>query len=286
MSDIYTIIRRKDNQIIWQDGQQEKIIESYNQGKSLAEICNIFNIKAPETIRRVLKKNGVKVVGFRNKFPLNENYFENIDSNEKAYWLGMLYADGNISNYDNEVALSLKDKEHVEKFKEAIGAINHHIIHIVDNRWKSKCHIYKVYFKCSKLKQDLIKWGCIPNKSQQIVSIPNIKQEYFSHFIRGYFDGDGSIHIGNKNNYRISFVGTYDFLKEIQHVLNVSTKIVQNGGTNNKSFVFQVMGNQQIYHIMNYLYTDATYSTVLIRKYNKYQDLCSVLGASPLNLEI
>lgn len=286
MSDIYTIIKSKSNQIIWKEGQQEKIVELYNQGKSLVEICNLFNIKAPETIRKILRKNGIKIIGFRNQFPLNENYFENIDSNEKAYWLGMLYADGNISAYNNEIALSLKDKEHVEKFKEAIGAINHQIIHTVDNRWKSECHMYKICVKCGKLKQDLIKMGCVPKKSQQIISIPHIKEEYVSHFIRGYFDGDGSIHISAKTAYRISFVGTYDFLKEVQHILNISTKIVQNGGINNKSFVFQVMGNQQIYRIMNYLYTNATYSTVLIRKYNKYQDLCSVLGASPLNLEI
>ena len=99
---IYHIEKNNANQIIWKENQEQEIIRLYQNGNSLVDICNIFNISAPDTIRRVLKRNNIPVIGFRSKYPVNEDYFEDINTKEKAYWLGVLYADGAI-NKNNSV---------------------------------------------------------------------------------------------------------------------------------------------------------------------------------------
>ena len=75
-------------------------------------------------------------------YPRNSNYFTNIDSSEKAYWLGFMYADGTVSSKTNTIALGLKDEEHVEKFKQAIGAYNNKISVVTDNRFSQPCIMY------------------------------------------------------------------------------------------------------------------------------------------------
>ena len=49
----------------------------------------------------------------------DEHSFDVIDTEEKAYWLGFLYADGNVSNTKNEVGITLQssDIKHLYKFK-------------------------------------------------------------------------------------------------------------------------------------------------------------------------
>lgn len=284
---IYHIEKNNANQIIWKENQEKEIIRLYQNGNSLVDICNIFNISAPDTIRRVLKRNNIPVIGFRSKYPVNEDYFEDINTKEKAYWLGVLYADGAI-NKNNSVRLGMKDKDHIEKFKKAIGAINHKIGVTIDKRFTHESECYYISIKSKKMHDDLIKQGCTEKKSLTIDKIPNIKKEFISHFIRGYFDGDGSLHstfIKGDKIYRISFVGTFNFLSDIQEKIHIKKKIVQNGGNNNKSYVFQICSQKDVLEVLNYLYQDATIKEVLDRKYDKYLEMCSYLGASPLNLE-
>lgn len=96
-----------------------------------------------------------------NKRPFKNRYiFENIDNEEKAYWLGFLYADGSVGSTDNRVELGLSevDKNHIEKFKQFIGLDNK-----VSYRPKSKS--YRYTFKDKIFKDILIRQGCVPNKS-------------------------------------------------------------------------------------------------------------------------
>ena len=287
-NNIFHINKKPSGQINWTEEQENKIVELYNNGFSLTKICKLFDIKAPQTIRNLLKRKGIKIIGFRHAYPVNEEYFSVIDSAEKAYWLGMLYADGSVTS-KNQLWLGLKDKEHIEKFKNSIGAFNHKIGVTIDNRYDEPKIQYHISIKSKKLCDDLIEKGCIKNKSLLLEKIPDIEKEYISHFIRGYFDGDGSINCSifkSKKKYRISFVGTYSFLQNIQKELGFFTKICKNSPAKNNSFYFQVNGNIQLVKFFNYIYKNSTKNIVLKRKYEKYLEFCSDLGASPLNLDI
>lgn len=96
-----------------------------------------------------------------NKRPFDNKFiFDKIDNEEKAYWLGFLYADGSVGSTDNRVELGLaeKDYNHLVKFKNFIGLDNN-----ISYRPQTKSYRYS--FKNKIFKEILIKQGCVPKKS-------------------------------------------------------------------------------------------------------------------------
>ena len=185
--------------------------------------------------------------------------------------MGFLYADGCVHSNGNEISINITDRDHVEKFKNAIGATNHKITETNDKRFKNAKTLYQFTIRDKQLHQDLIKWGCIPQKSLVLEKIPNIPRDYISHFIRGYFDGDGSLHyLQGTNNFRISFVGTQDFLNDIQK--EIQTNVSLQYGSTGKAYTLQVAGRKQVERILNYLYNNSNSNIRLDRKYQKYLD--------------
>lgn len=266
----FTIVRNpKSGTIAWSEDQMKYIISEYKKGKTLSALGREFGVSY-STIRNLLKRKGIKTEGNKHNFPRDEFYFSNIDSKEKAYWLGFLYADGCVHSNSNEISISLKDRDHLEKFRKAIKS-NNKIGESIDRRYNSSPKIYHFSIKDKQLKSDLIKWGCVPNKSLTLTKIPNIPRDFVSHFIRGYFDGDGSLHwLNGTKNFRISFVGTEPFLKDIQKELGLSLSLGQQKG--NKSKYFQVAGRKQVPMILDYIYKDSDENIRLTRKYKNYLD--------------
>lgn len=86
--------------------------------------------------------------------------FKVIDTEEKAYWLGFLYADGCVGSTESKIELSLAEQDfhHIEKFRDFIG-INNKI------SYRSAVKAYRYSFRSESCKQDLIDKGCIPKKS-------------------------------------------------------------------------------------------------------------------------
>ena len=271
MSDLYTITREKGGVIAWTDEQVAYIINKYlNENYTLKQLGKEFNCSYP-TIRNLLNKHKIKSRGNKQGYPRDEFYFNKIDTEEKAYWLGFLYADGCVHSNNYEISVNITDREHIEKFKTAIKAFNHNITEIQDKRFQNAKTLYQFSIKDKQLHQDLIKWGCIPQKSLLINKIPNIPRDYVSHFLRGYFDGDGSLHyLRGTNNYRISFIGTKDFLNDIQKELQTNVSLQSNIA--GKAYVLQIAGRRQIERILNYLYNNSKENNRLNRKYQKYLD--------------
>lgn len=269
MSDLYTIIREKGGIIAWTDEQVAYIIDKYlNEKYTLKQLGREFNCSYG-TIKNLLNKHNIQSRGNKQGYPRNEYYFNKIDTEEKAYWLGFLYADGCVHTNNYEISINITDRDHVEKFKTAIGAINHKITETNDKRFSNAKTLYQFTIKDKQLHQDLVKWGCIPQKSLLLNKIPNIPRDYVSHFIRGYFDGDGSLHyLQGTNNYRISFVGTKNFLNDIQKEL-ITNVSLQSGGIG-KAYTLQIAGRKQVERILNYLYNNSTESIRLNRKYQTY----------------
>lgn len=124
-------------------------------------------------------------------------HFEKIDTQQKAYWLGFLYADGSVSLKEDKIELGLAEKDYkqLEKFKNFLGITNNIC-------YRPKTKSYRLSFRSQSCKRDLINKGCIPKKSL-ILQYPTFDQVPFylmKHFIRGYFDGDGT-YILNQDNH-------------------------------------------------------------------------------------
>lgn len=268
--DLHTITRGNGGVIAWTDEQVAYIIDKYqNENYTLKKLGSEFHCSYG-TIRNLLNKHNIISRGNKQGYPRNEYYFSKIDSREKAYWLGFLYADGCVHSDNYEISINIVDKEHVQKFQQAIGAINHTITEVQDKRFSTAKTLYRFSIKDKQLHADLIKWGCVPQKTLVIDKIPNIPRDYVSHFLRGYFDGDGSLHyLQSTNNYRISFTsGSELFLNDIQKELQTRVSI---GHTTEKNTCqLQISGRKQVERILCYLYQDSTEATRLDRKYDTY----------------
>lgn len=200
------------------------------------------------------------------------NVFEKIDTEEKAYWLGFLYADGNVSKKSNNVELSLQlsDIDHLYKYKLFL---------------KSKLSIRKDKIRCrftsgnKKFKKDLENLGCVPAKSL-IITFPIIPKHLTHHFIRGYFDGDGCITKNNKTsiwNTCSLCCGSRIFLEQLLDILYNAQIITKQNVYNikNKNTKVFVLRDKNFISFMNYLYDDAT--IYLDRKYERYNNSIAVL---------
>ena len=189
------------------------ICNDYLLGLSYILLSKKYNIST-WSIGNVLKKNNIK--SRIRKHNCNEDYFETINTDEKAYWLGLLFADGYVrkrkqSNGKHKqggiVGISLKngDEYLLEKL-----IIDLESTYRLTKQIKDNFLSYKLEVNSSKMANDLINLGCVPNKSLILIP-PNLKNKFVPHFIRGYFDGDGSI---GKYGGRLKFslLGTNELL--------------------------------------------------------------------------
>ena len=195
-------------------------------------------------------------------------HFEIIDTEEKAYWLGFLYADGSVGSSDNRIELGLaeKDLKHIEKFKDFIG---------LDNKisYREKTKSYRYSFKSIPCKADLIKQGCVPKKSL-ILKFPSEQQvpkKLLRHFIRGYFNGDGWF-TNTENCFQVGLIGTESFIEgfldsiEIENKNNKIFDVHRENGA--KRYVFSAY--KDVLNFLNWIYKDST--IYLDRKYENYLD--------------
>lgn len=214
-----------------------------------------------------------------------KDYFERIDTEAKAYWLGFLYADGCVSQDLKSVVLELSsvDEDHVYKFANAIGSN-----HKVSAHGKNK-NFTRIAVSCKQMGIDLYNHGCVPRKSM-ILEFPKdniVPEGLIYHFIRGYFDGDGCLshssgmrkrndRNGNKlypyDKWFLKFVGTKSMLNGIAHYMDMSNKLYR--PTDNKNhYSLKCGGKILVKNKMDKIYENAT--IYLDRKYNKYIELCN-----------
>ena len=254
-----------------------KIIEEYKNGLTSKQVGKKYNITGGAVIS-ILKRNNIrarKKTEYRKR-ELNENFFDDPETwtEKQAYFLGFLYADGNVhyNKNDNSYRLQLnlheKDKCILEIFASFL--------------YKKEPYLRKINSKnqfcldihSHKLCKQLINCGCVPQKTF-ILKFPQfIRDDLISHFIRGMMDGDGCIYTGNNNGthrIRFSLMATYeicDKLKEIfKQKLQINTHQHIYNPTKNVKTLY-VGGSLQVIKLCEYLYKDATF--FLQRKKQKY----------------
>jgi DNA-binding transcriptional regulator WhiA len=246
-----------------------KLIQS---GKSCVQTAKQLNIDCQSMTRRLKKKYGLTILpdGKKN---VDSTYFSKIDTEEKAYWLGFLYADGYVSQRGS-IELCLKDKDHVEKFKNAIHS--EHKISKKNVTLKGKTFVeYKISIRDSKIVSDLEKYECFSNKTFTIECPQLDSLELYRHFVRGYFDGDGCLTVDKRNNISCQFTcGSYSFIKSLQsylrEVVHIDTtlRIIKN----ENAYDLRTKSSGDAFHLVDFLYDKS--SIYLNRKYDKYLNVC------------
>lgn len=223
----------------------------------------------------------------KEKYTYNHDYFEKIDTKEKAYWLGFIYADGGVSidskNNSCELAIKLQasDAEHLRKFNKAL---NGNVEVKFDTR---ECNLNGKTYNCcmirfysEKLVHNLEKYGVVQNKTKKI-RFPNIDKIFYNDFIRGYFDGDGCICEDKKKNGKSSIradfaCGTTDFLEDLRKILYDNGIYSFIYKWENKAPRLMIGGMKNVHHFLLYIYKNKT--EYLDRKYQKTINLYKELN--------
>lgn len=222
------------------------------------------------TLSKHFKELGIEIINKQNCSKFNEHIFDSIDTEEKAYWLGFIFADGTINSspiregvksiYGFELSLGIKDLKHLEKFKKFIG-YNKDLL--VDNN-RCRFSIANKHFWTT-----LNNLGCTPNKSLTL-RFPNILENLIRHFIRGYFDGDGcitryvNIHTVTP---RATVLGTIDMLNNITKYSD-TTASLRHDKRHSKEIFHLDWNKENSIKFINYIYNNST--IYLDRKYKLY----------------
>jgi len=198
------------------------LIQDYNLGYSQLKIAKKFGV-SDEIIRRWMKENNITIR--KRKWNINENYFDTIDTPEKAYWLGFFSADGYVHQERGQLSLELQeiDKSHVQKFANALSC-NIPLMEIKGNFNNKPWTHFRFSIKCRNLVNKMNFYGITQRKSLTFVPV-NIPYNYFNYWILGYMDGDGCI-FQAKNRIKISFTGTQDTLNLIKNFFNSNNQII------------------------------------------------------------
>lgn len=220
-----------------------KIIKLYKKGKTSTEIARLFDCEG-QTITRILNKNNVKIRGprdrFERKYSLDERYFQNIDTPIKAYFLGWAMSDGCVT-YDvtNGCRYKLKIKaDDIEILKKFKDELKYYAPISTDTSKKRKHPAKSVIVYSVAFVEDLISHGVIPNKSTIMTMPIGVPAELEGHFIRGYFDGDGSVTFAHKgtNYLKIEFCGNIAMMEWIAESIERNTGIPKNKICNRNSY--------------------------------------------------
>ena len=246
----------------------EKIFGLYNDGVSARKISTLMGVDVG-TITNRLRKNGIEIKQYR-KYNINYDIFDMIDTEEKAYWLGFITADG--YNSGKYIRLDIQDEGHLEKLRDMIYPNKDMPIRTKVNKASGKT-IYYLTIQHPKIVSDMIKFGIVKKKSH-VTKYPKIKDIFNRHFIRGVFDGDGCLSSSKQTKnylkYTFSIVGSESLILSIKEIIEQQNIKVGYGSCRSIKRLY-ICGNQQIGRLLNWIYSDS--SVFLDRKFIKYKEL-------------
>lgn len=237
-----------------------------------------------QTLAKYFKQLGVKIVNKQNRLKFDNTIFDSIDTEEKAYWLGFIFADGYINSspleigkkpkYTMEISLKADDFKHLEKFN-TFTKYEKNGVKIQDAKCgKIICKRCRWAITDKHLWETLNSYGCTPKKSL-VLKFPDESifksKDLIRHFIRGYFDGDGyfsrQIHHTSVSPV-VSFLGTKDFLNKILEYSKIESNYRHDKRHTEFTWILEYHKEPGI-KLINYLYDNCT--IYLDRKYKLYE---------------
>lgn len=259
---------------------KEKILKLHRlheKGFSCVYISKLENV-TPVTINNWFNKYNLKIERYsRQKTTVvNDYFFSKIDSEIKAYLLGFIAADGNVYKHKHSNSYYLNINVHMQDLY-IIELIQKYISPTSKIQFKQKNNQYKIAITSKQLFFDLGKLGIIPNKTySEINTLLKIPKYLRIDFIRGYFDGDGTVGVykdkkqHDRYNYIFSIVSKKSLvLAHIMQELNATLRLTYNLKTD----VFYLRSNykKSIKKLYFLLYTNANY--FFRRKRNKFKKI-------------
>ena len=267
----------------WSDELYNRLFSLYKSGKTHKEIGYDLVIN-PNGIGKVLKKKEIEKRTYsetNRRYKRNSEYFDNIDTPNKAYILGLIYADGNNYIYGDKhcltISLQAEDVSLLERVKDELeyeGDLRFNPLSKKDQNFKDQ---YILAITDEHMCEQLKKIGVVQRKSLVLKFPTFLRPDLIRHFVRGYFDGDGSIYFDkSRNKEHASLCGTKEFCNGVSNIL---TSMFVNNNTykpkqtfDKNTYVLQTGGNLSSYKFLSWMYKDCDIK--MERKYKDYLDFC------------
>lgn len=254
-------------------------------------------------VLKVWMENNLSGKDIGRQYYSNFDYFEKIDTYNKAYVLGFIAADGCVYQYKDlskqkmlSISLQSSDEKIMKDMLEDMNSDN--VINRISfiNKRGTKQYVSNFQITSNKMCEDLINLGIHPRKTHTLKlddifnKIPN---EFHASFLRGYFDGDGSINIGNRNNtlltsYKISITlpkKSSDVLVSFLNKLNISSSYKKDYDKIDSGDIC-IYSTVNKYLFLNFIYKDVLNNDsnlYLERKYDLSMDFCKLVNTNATN---
>lgn len=253
------------------DSIKDEIINKYLQDKiSSNQIAMEYKCDGSTVLKHLKRWNvPIRKERYNSTYSVDIHFFDDIDTEEKAYILGLLLSDGHIS--ERGIMLTLKDKDVLIKYKSAIKSnvpirkdrYGNHAVNIISKTLANKLREYGFHNRKS--------YGIDLDKV-----LKHVPKQLEHHFVRGLFDGDGSIKIYEysylkKPQFHFGFTGLRNVVNYVKTFLNIKTKTVQESDI---TFTCTSSCRRTISDIYYILYKDAT--IYMERKHKTFQEILNI----------
>lgn len=255
--------------------------------KTIKSICSNFNLSKTRIVK-VLKKYNIPSRRSQRVNFFNENYFNKIDSPEKAQILGFLYADGCIYKSVLSASLEASDKEYLLNILKNLSAPlsllkirkSYKTINPQGNLVISKDQ-YRFQLSSKILYNDCLKCGLVERKSWANLGFPSgeiLSNSLKKYFILGVLEGDGTIGIGKNKRCFIGWYGSEKLLNDIRkHILKELNIKLPSISKNRTCFSLVYSKKDSIKKIIKWLYDENT-SFTMLRKKEKAQIILNLIN--------
>lgn len=253
-----------------------QVENKYKELKNIKAVALYFNID-PCTMSRYFRRLGISYIK-KHKNNFNENFFAQ-DTPESFYLAGFIAADGNLSKTKNRIKIELSEIDlcFLEKIKDLIqfegNLYKRAVLNSKRNIFWKDTNNYSLVFSSKQVATDLNRFNIVPAKTK-IYEFPSwlVNHILVSHFMRGYFDGDGHIGLKVDKKLRFELSGNFNFLKTYQSILENNCNIHHNQILIRKNGLssLEYQGNIIVPKICEFLYNNSTFH--LDRKYDIYKN--------------
>jgi len=246
------------------------VIDEFMSGRGIADICREIGVDRAILYKQLISY-GVDITAIREKRLdafVNQDYFSDIDIEQKAYWLGFLMADGCIYSPTRgqkrlQVQLADKDSEHLRRLAGSLrfkGKIHNNSCKANGYRPQSA-----LFVTSDKLCSGLIKNGCTERKSLTLRFPKHVRRDLWGHLVRGYFDGNGSAEIRrsgvSRPTLRLTIVGASEFIASVNEIfreeLGITASVIHNP-RGKRCSALASNGNIKSRLIRDWMYKDGT----------------------------
>lgn len=269
------------------DQQKIDIVKEYteDQETTLNSLGRKYKVNYG-TIGSILRKRGVSIRNNQSVlsriYTLDETVFEKIDNEEKAYWLGFLYADGCNMPESNYLNLSLQEKDKYILYRYADFFKTNKPLRLKKEikNGIEKQNSWGLEIYSNKICEDLVNLGCVPRKtfSLKFPTEDQVPNNLIRHFVRGIFDGDGCYTLRNKMVGKFGpYLSVSAQLTSTEHVClglqKLITEVLDSYSAikfheNKITRILTVESKDGFYRLCKWMYQDST--IYLERKYKKY----------------